>query len=98
MAAINRAADAGHNETTLERDWLQLTPLQPCLDPPPISNDNTVEVNAVPPVKNGIIAWVAGPFATQVSQIWSGDRIKEYLTATDARRHVWHAWLSSDAM
>jgi hypothetical protein len=57
MAAINRAADAGHNETTLERDWIRLTPLQPCLDPPPISNDNTVGVNVVPPVKNGIIAW-----------------------------------------
>lgn len=98
MAALNCAADAGHTVTTLERDWMQLTPIQSCLDPPSTSNDNKAEIPAAPPGKNGIIALVAGSFATQVSQIWSGDRLKEYLTATDARRHVWHAWLASEAM
>jgi hypothetical protein len=98
MAALNCSADAGHTVTTLERDWMPLTPIQPCLDPPSTSNDNKAGVPAAPPGKNSIVALVAGPFAAQVSQIWSGDRLKEYLTATDARRHVWHAWLASEAM
>ena len=29
-------------------------------------------------------------------QIWPGSRIADYLTAPDARRHIWHACLASE--
>jgi hypothetical protein len=49
-----------------------------------------------PEPKNTVIGLIAGPFTKEVKQIWSGPRLGEYLTATDARRHVWHLWLSSE--
>jgi hypothetical protein len=43
-----------------------------------------------------VIGLLAGPFKKKVGEIWSGPRLPEYLTATDARRHLWHAWLASE--
>lgn len=98
MAARNCAAETALTATAIERDWILLPPVQTHLDLPSTSNDNKVEFSTVHPGKNSIAALVAGSFAEQVNQIWAGERLKEYLTATDARRHVWHAWLASEAM
>lgn len=46
--------------------------------------------------RSGVIDLVAGPFAAMISAIWSGDRIKDYLTASDQRRQVWHTCLASE--
>lgn len=48
------------------------------------------------PPLNHAIELVAGQFAPDVRLIWSGARAAEYLTAPDARRHVWHACLASE--
>ncbi|MEO8926705.1 MAG: hypothetical protein ABI306_06025 [Caulobacteraceae bacterium] len=39
--------------------------------------------------------FIAGEFSARVKAIWRGARLVEYLTAPDARRHLWHAWLSA---
>lgn len=44
---------------------------------------------------NGAVGLLAHDFQEQVSAIWAGARIVEYLSATDARRQVWHAWLAA---
>jgi hypothetical protein len=54
------------------------------------------EGGGAPELQNSVVRMVAGPFTREVGQIWSGSRLGEYLTATDARRHVWHLWLSSE--
>lgn len=46
---------------------------------------------------NHVLELIAGPFAEVVSQIWSGERFADYVTADDTRRHVWHCCLSADA-
>jgi hypothetical protein len=68
-------------------------------NPPPEHSGRPQRKSAEPkpiaPVKNSLVDHVASYFTDVVSQIWTGDRIGEYLAATDARRHVWHAWLSA---
>ena len=44
---------------------------------------------------NSLVECAAADFAPLVRQIWAGPRINEYLSATDGRRHIWHACLSS---
>lgn len=44
---------------------------------------------------NSAATLLAGSFANDVAAIWAGERRNEYLTAPDARRHVWHAWLAA---
>jgi hypothetical protein len=51
---------------------------------------------ALEPGNNGLIGLVAGDFAGEVERVWSGPRIGEYLSASDTRRQIWHAWLASD--
>ncbi len=46
--------------------------------------------------ENSATALIAGAFTAHVTQIWRGPRVGEYLTANDTRRHVWHAWFSSE--
>ncbi|WP_172122507.1 hypothetical protein [Devosia sp. 919] len=45
---------------------------------------------------NSLIPIIAGEFADPVTKIWAGGRIHEYIAAADGRRHLWHAWLSSE--
>jgi hypothetical protein len=45
--------------------------------------------------RNSALDLIAGPFASAVATIWSGDRSANYFAATDARRHVWHCCLSA---
>lgn len=45
---------------------------------------------------NHAIELVAGPFAPDVRLVWPDNRAAEYLTATDTRRHVWHACFASE--
>lgn len=87
MAAFNSMARS--DETTALNthwDWLRLVPNSSVSPLPKVNQQESV------------IRLVAGSFAEPVSQIWSGERIKEYLTAPDARRHLWHVWLSSERM
>jgi hypothetical protein len=44
---------------------------------------------------NDVVRLVAGPFHDSIVGIWSGARIGDYLLASAARRHVWHAWLAA---
>jgi hypothetical protein len=66
-------------------------PLEPSRRP----KRKSAEPNPVAPVKNSLVDHVASYFTDAVTQIWTEDLIGEYLAATDARRHVWHAWLSA---
>ncbi|SFD04560.1 hypothetical protein [Devosia psychrophila] len=43
---------------------------------------------------SSVLQLLAGEFEQQVRAIWAGNKLSEYLCATDARRHVWHSWLS----
>lgn len=45
--------------------------------------------------QSDVVALIAGEFSGLVAAIWPGERIKEYLLAPAARRHVWHAWLAA---
>jgi hypothetical protein len=51
---------------------------------------------ALEPGNNGLVGLVAGDFAGEVERVWSGPRIGEYLSTSDTRRQIWHAWLASD--
>lgn len=42
-----------------------------------------------------LLALTAGTFESRVREIWA-DRVGEYLSASDRKRHIWHAWLSAD--
>ena len=42
-----------------------------------------------------VVTLIAGEFSELITAIWPGERIKDYLLATAARRHVWHAWLAA---
>jgi hypothetical protein len=48
------------------------------------------------PIRNSAVKVIAGSFAESVIRIWGEDRIGEYLGASDARRHLWHACLASE--
>lgn len=39
---------------------------------------------------------LAGPFIDEVRRIWEGPHLAAYLSAPEARRHVWHCWIASD--
>lgn len=42
-----------------------------------------------------LINYIAGEFAPSISTIWEGGELSEYLMATIAQRHVWHAVLAA---
>jgi hypothetical protein len=42
-----------------------------------------------------LLAFIAGDFAQAVARIWPGPRLLDYVTATDGRRHIWHAVLAA---
>lgn len=44
--------------------------------------------------QNSALSILSGPFYDSVRLIWS-DRISEYFLATDARRQVWHSWITA---
>lgn len=44
---------------------------------------------------NTLVDLAAGTFSAAVAAIWSGDRLTEFLTATDRRRQVWYACLAA---
>src|SRR5215203_2193361 len=46
------------------------------------------------PPTNSVVECIAGPFAERVERIWEA-KLGEYLSASDARRHLWHACLAS---
>lgn len=79
------------------RDWLRLVTDGASLNLPQQRGRADITEKGVS-APESIISLVAGSFADPVSQIWAGERIKDYLTAPDARRHLWHAWLSSERM
>ena len=43
---------------------------------------------------NSVVECTAGPFVECVERIWEA-KLGEYLSASDARRHLWHACLAS---
>ena len=43
---------------------------------------------------NSVVEFIAGPFVECVERIWEA-KLGEYLSASDARRHLWHACLAS---
>jgi hypothetical protein len=43
---------------------------------------------------NSVVECIAGPFVECVERIWEA-KLGEYLSASDARRHLWHACLAS---
>lgn len=43
---------------------------------------------------NSIVALLAGFFTEDVTRVWDGRKIEQYLLASDGRRHVWHAWFA----
>jgi hypothetical protein len=98
MAALDYAAPPELEVPPLHRDWicLALDSSSPTICPPAKAERSTSGTDLSP--GNGIVQLVAGSFATEVIQIWSGHRITEYLTATDTRRHLWHACLSSERL
>lgn len=46
------------------------------------------------PAISSVLFLLAGPFEPLVGKIWPESCIGEYLSANDARRHVWHGWLA----
>ncbi|MBA3810652.1 MAG: hypothetical protein H0X27_03215 [Caulobacteraceae bacterium] len=46
---------------------------------------------------NTVADFISGDFSGDVAAIWRGNRVGEYLAASDARRHIWHAWLAGPA-
>ena len=46
-------------------------------------------------MKSDVATLIAGEFFALVASVWPEERIKDYLLATAARRHVWHAWLAA---
>ena len=54
-------------------------------------------VDVMPPTPpSNVVRTIACGFAEDVSQIWRGPRIAEYLMAEDQRRHVWHLCLATN--
>ena len=45
-------------------------------------------------VRNSVVELVAGRYVKAVNRIW-GAKVGEYLSAPDARRHLWHACFAS---
>jgi len=54
------------------------------------------QTGAQQPIRNSAVKVIAGSFSESVIRIWGEDRIGEYLGASDARRHLWHACLASE--
>jgi hypothetical protein len=54
------------------------------------------QTRAEQPIRNSAVGVIAGSFAESVIRIWGEERIGEYLGASDARRHLWHACLGSE--
>lgn len=52
-------------------------------------------LNMLPIRTSGALELVAGPFRDAIARIWVDQDIGGYLLADNARRHVWHACLSS---
>src|SRR3954453_17085197 len=48
------------------------------------------------PASNSVVEFVAGRYVKAVNRIW-GAKVGEYLSAPDARRHLWHACFASGA-
>src|SRR3954468_8318726 len=46
------------------------------------------------PASNSVVELVAGRYVKAVNRIW-GTKVGEYLSAPDARRHLWHACFAS---
>src|SRR4051795_7928410 len=53
-----------------------------------------VRKTAAPPTSNSVVELVAGRYVKAVNRIW-GAKVGEYLSAPDARRHLWHACFAS---
>ena len=53
-----------------------------------------VRKTVAPPVSNSVVEFVAGGCVKAVNRIW-GAKVGEYLSAPDARRHLWHACFAS---
>jgi hypothetical protein len=53
-----------------------------------------VRKTVAPPTSNSIVELVAGCYVKAVNRIW-GAKVGEYLSAPDARRHLWHACFAS---
>ena len=53
-----------------------------------------VRKTVAPPVSNSVVELVAGRYLKAVNRIW-GTKVGEYLSAPDARRHLWHACFAS---
>lgn len=96
MAALNSmASSVSPAKPEIHRDWVRLVADGPDLNQPRPRDRESILGEAVL-APQSVIGLLAGSFAAPVSQIWAGERIKDYLTAPDARRHLWHAWLSSE--
>ena len=53
-----------------------------------------VRKTVAPPASNSVVELVAGRYVKAVNRIW-GAKVGEYLSAPDARRHLWHACFAS---
>ena len=53
-----------------------------------------VRKTVAPPASNSVVELVAGRYVKAVNRIW-GIKVGEYLSAPDARRHLWHACFAS---
>lgn len=62
----------------------------------PDGGPDPVPLELLAPEPSNLIDLAAGEFAGEIRRIWSGPRMGDYLTAPDARRQIWHCWLSSD--
>jgi len=45
---------------------------------------------------NGVLELIAGEFRPYVQKIWIGQKVFEYLAASNARRHLWHVCLTAE--
>jgi hypothetical protein len=52
-------------------------------------------LNSLPDKLPSALEVIAGPFRDAIAKIWKDHDLGEYLSADSARRHVWHACLSS---
>ena len=94
MSDISHSNNARPTLKEGERDWVHLSTTKGFS--PPTQNLSSTSKAPATTADNGVASLIAGPFSLQVFDIWSGTRITEYLTATKTRRHIWHAWMSSD--
>ena len=59
-----------------------------------LQGDGSCRAGAAP--QPGSAEALAGPFVDEVRRIWDGPHLAAYLSAPEARRHVWHCWMASD--